>query len=176
MTIKILSGGAMRPLMAQLVPRFEHAHGMTIDIEFRLTAALKHAIAAGAAFDIAVLPRPDLNDLIEQGAIAPGGAADIARSTVGLAIRPGAPKPDIGSVAALRRTLLQARSIAYSDGPSGAYVAAPDNPGLERSRAGVLPPRTSRVRDRSNPGYKRYKQTKPGGALRARRDIVPVSA
>jgi molybdate transport system substrate-binding protein len=48
----------------------------------------------------------------------------MARSTVGLAIRPGAPKPDIGSVAALRRTLLQARSIAYSDGPSGAYVAA----------------------------------------------------
>src|SRR5437763_16359619 len=75
MTIKILSGGAMRPLMAQLVPRFEHAHGMTIDIEFRLTAALKHAIAAGAAFDIAILPRPDLNDLIEQG----GGRACRAR-------------------------------------------------------------------------------------------------
>ena len=122
--IKILSGGALRPLMAELVPRFEHAHGMTIDIEFRLTSALKQAIAAGATFDIAVLPRPDLNDLIEQGAIAPGSAADMARSTVGLAIRPGAPKPDIGSVAALRRTLLQARSIAYSDGPSGAYIAA----------------------------------------------------
>jgi molybdate transport system substrate-binding protein len=121
-TIKILSGGAMRPLMAELVPRFEHAHGMTIGVEFRLTSALKQAIVAGAAFDIAVLPRPDLNDLIEQGAIAPGSATDIARSTVGLAILSGAPKPDIGSVAALRRTLLQARSIAYSDGPSGAYV------------------------------------------------------
>ena len=123
-SIKILSGGAMRPLMAELVPRFEHAHGMTIDIEFRLTSALKQAIVAGATFDIVVLPRPDLNDLIEQGAIASGSATDIARSTVGLAIRPGAPKPDIGSVGALRRTLLQARSIAYSDGPSGAYVAA----------------------------------------------------
>jgi molybdate transport system substrate-binding protein len=85
---------------------------------------LKQAIAAGATFDIAVLPRPELNDLIEQGAIAPGSATDIARSTVGLAIRPGAAKPDIGSVGALRRALLQARSIAYSDGPSGAYVAA----------------------------------------------------
>jgi molybdate transport system substrate-binding protein len=123
-TIKILSGGAMRPLMAELLPRFEQAHGMTVDIEFRLTSALKQAIVAGASFDIAVLPRPDLNDLIEQGAIASGSATDIARSTVGLAIRPGAPKPDIGSVGALRRTLLQARSIAYSDGPSGAYVAA----------------------------------------------------
>jgi molybdate transport system substrate-binding protein len=123
-SIKILSGGAMRPLMAELLPRFELAHGMTVDIEFRLTSALKQAIVAGASFDIAVLPRPDLNDLIEQGAIASGSATDIARSTVGLAIRPGAPKPDIGSVGALRRTLLQARSIAYSDGPSGAYVAA----------------------------------------------------
>jgi molybdate transport system substrate-binding protein len=114
----------MRPLMAQLVSHFEHAQGVTIDIEFRLTSALKQAIAAGATFDIAVLPRPELNDLIEQGAIAPGSATDIARSTVGLAIRPGAAKPDIGSVGALRRALLQARSIAYSDGPSGAYVAA----------------------------------------------------
>jgi molybdate transport system substrate-binding protein len=123
-TIKILSGGAMRPLMAELVPRFEHAHGTTINVEFRLTSALKQAIAAGASFDLAVLPRPDLNYLIEQGTIVPGSAADMARSTVGLAIRPGAPKPDIDSIAALRRTLLQARSIAYSDGPSGAYVAA----------------------------------------------------
>jgi molybdate transport system substrate-binding protein len=123
-TIRILSGGAMRPLMVELVPRFERARGMTINVEFRLTSALKQAIAAGASFDIAVLPRPDLNDLIEQGAIAPGSAVDMARSTVGLAIRPGAKKPDIGSVAALRRTLLQARSIAYSDGPSGTYVAA----------------------------------------------------
>jgi molybdate transport system substrate-binding protein len=122
--VKILSGGAMRPLMAELVPRFERAQGITIDIEFRLTSALKQAIAAGAIFDIAILPRPDLNDLIERGAIAPGSATDIAHSTVGLAIRPDAPTPDIGSVAALRRTLLQARSIAYSDGPSGAYVAA----------------------------------------------------
>jgi molybdate transport system substrate-binding protein len=122
--IKVPSGGAMRPLMAELVPRFERAHGVRIEIEFRLASALKQAIAAGAIFDIAVLPRPDLDALVERGAIAAGSATDIARSTVGLAIRPGAPKPDIGSVAALRRTLLRARSIAYSDGPSGAYVAA----------------------------------------------------
>ena len=51
-------------------------------------------------------------------------AADLARSTVGLAVRAGAPQPNIGSAAALRRALMEARSIAYSDGPSGAYVAA----------------------------------------------------
>ena len=96
---------------------------MAVEIEFRLSAALKQAIEDGASFDIAVLPRPELDDLTESDAIAPGSTADVARSTVGLAVRAGAPKPDIGSVEALRRALLQARSIAYSDGPSGAYVA-----------------------------------------------------
>ena len=51
------------------------------------------------------------------------GVADVTRSTVGLAVRAGAPKPDIGTVAAFKRALLDARSIAYSDGPSGAYIA-----------------------------------------------------
>jgi molybdate transport system substrate-binding protein len=121
MDIKIFSGGALRPLLRELVPDFERAHGATLDVEFQLSSALKRAIAGGAVFDIAILPRPDLDDLIASGAI--DSAADMARSIVGLAVRAGTPKPDIGSVEALRRALLQARSIAYSDGPSGAYVA-----------------------------------------------------
>jgi molybdate transport system substrate-binding protein len=60
---------------------------------------------------------------LRKAPLHPASATDIARSAVGLATRPGAAEPDIGSVAALRRTLIQARSIAYSDGPSGAYVA-----------------------------------------------------
>src|SRR6516162_4114328 len=68
------------------------------------------------------MPRPDLDELIARGAVAPGTADDIAHSSVGLAVRTGAPKPDIGSVAALRQALLQACSLAYSDGPSGAYI------------------------------------------------------
>jgi molybdate transport system substrate-binding protein len=121
--IRILSGGAMRPLLRELVPLFARAHDVTADIEFQLTAALKRAIQDGAVFDIAILPRPELDDLIALGAIVRDRAADVARSIVGLAVRTGAAKPDIGSVEALRRALLQARSIAYSDGPSGAYVA-----------------------------------------------------
>jgi molybdate transport system substrate-binding protein len=122
--IKIFSGGAMRPLMTQAIALFERANAATIEIEFRLTSALKKAIEDGAVFDIAVLPRAELDELVKFGAIAPAGTADIARSTVGLAVRAGASKPDIGSVAALRRSLVQARSITYSDGPSGAYTAA----------------------------------------------------
>jgi molybdate transport system substrate-binding protein len=121
--IKIFSGGAMRPLLAEIVPRFERAHGARVEVEFRLSATLKRAIQDGAVFDLAILPRPELDDLIADGAIASDSAADVARSTVGLAVRTGAAKPDIGSVEALRQALLAARSIAYSDGPSGAYVA-----------------------------------------------------
>ena len=121
--LKILSGGAMRPLMAEIVPQFERAHGAGVEVEFRLSAALKRAIQDGAVFDAAILPRPELDDLIALGAIVGDSAADVARSAVGLAVRAGAAKPDIGSVEALRRTLLQAESIGYSDGPSGAYVA-----------------------------------------------------
>ena len=123
-TIKVLSGGAMRPLMREAIPLFERTNAATIDTEFRLTSALKKAIEDGAAFDVAVLPRPELDDLVEQGAIASASAADVARSAVGLAVRAGTPKPDIGSVTALRHALLQAQSLAYSDGPSGAFTAA----------------------------------------------------
>jgi len=115
--IKIFSGGAMRPLMTA-------ATGATIEIEFRLTSVLKKAIGAGEWCDLAVLPRRELDDLIEKGMIASGSTVDLARSAIGLAVRAGAPKPDIGSVNALRGALLQARSFAYSDGPSGAYTAA----------------------------------------------------
>jgi molybdate transport system substrate-binding protein len=122
--IKILSGGAMRPLMTQAIPLFERTNAATVDIEFRLTSVLKKAIEDGAVFDVAVLPRPELDELVQHGAIAPAGTADLARSTVGLAVRAGTPKPDIDSVAALRSALLKARSFADSDGPSGAYAAA----------------------------------------------------
>jgi molybdate transport system substrate-binding protein len=121
--LKILSGGALRPLFRELVPHFERAHGAALEVEFQLSSALKRAIQDGAPFDIAILPRPELDDLVACGAIARDSAVDVARSIVGLVVRAGAPQPDIRSVEALRRALLAARSIAYSDGPSGAYVA-----------------------------------------------------
>jgi molybdate transport system substrate-binding protein len=121
--IKILCGGAMRSLMTEVVPLFERASGVKIEIEFRLTSVLTGEIEAGAVFDIALMPRPELDALGKAGRIAAASITDATRSAVGLAIRAGAPKPDIGTVAAFKRTLLAARSIAYSDGPSGAYIA-----------------------------------------------------
>jgi molybdate transport system substrate-binding protein len=122
-TIKILSGGAMKSLMVDVVPLFERVNGTKAEIRFALTSVLKKEIEDGAAFDIALLPRPELDALAQAGKIAAGTQTDITRSAVGLAVRAGAPKPDIGTVAALKRTLQEAKSIGYSDGPSGAYIA-----------------------------------------------------
>src|SRR5271156_5301978 len=119
--IKIVSGGAMRSLMIDMVPLYERASGAKVEIEFGLTSVLKKAIEDGAAFDIALLPRPELDALVQAGKIARSGTSDVTRSAVGLAVRAGATKPDIGTVDAFKRALIAARSIAYSDGPSGAY-------------------------------------------------------
>jgi molybdate transport system substrate-binding protein len=121
--IKILSGGAMRSLMLEAVPLFERASGTKVDIKFALTSVLQKEIEAGAVFDIALLPRPELDALAQAGKIAAGTQTDVTRSAVGLAVRAGAPKPDIGTVEAFKRTLRAAQSVGYSDGPSGAYIA-----------------------------------------------------
>jgi molybdate transport system substrate-binding protein len=120
--IKVLSGGAMRQLMIEVIPLFERARGTKVAIEFGLTSVLKKAIDDGATFDVALLPRPEIDALAHGGKIAAGTATDITRSAIGLAVRAGAPKPDIATVSAFKRTLQQARSITYSDGPSGAYI------------------------------------------------------
>ena len=121
-TIKILSGNAMRTFLSEIVPLFEQSNGAKVEVEYRLTSVLKKDIEQGAAFDIALLPRPEIDELTAAGKIAEGATADVARSTVGLCVRAGAPKPDIGSVAGFKAALLAAKSISYSDGPSGAYV------------------------------------------------------
>jgi molybdate transport system substrate-binding protein len=122
-TLKILSGGAMRSLMLEAMPLFERASGTKVDIKFALTSALQKEIEDGAGFDVALLPRPELDALAQAGLIATGTQTDVTRSAVGLAVRAGAPKPDIGTVEAFKRALLEAKTIGYSDGPSGAYIA-----------------------------------------------------
>jgi molybdate transport system substrate-binding protein len=118
--VKLLSGGAMRPLLVEAVPRFERAAAAEVDVRFALTSTLKKEIEAGAAFDLALLPRRELDALAAQGWVAPG--TDIARSAVGLCVRAGAAKPDIATVPAFKQALAAAGSLGYSDGPSGAYV------------------------------------------------------
>jgi molybdate transport system substrate-binding protein len=121
--LKILSGGAMQGLMAEAIPLFERDGGCKVAVEIGLTSALRKAIADGAVFDIALLPRGDVDALARDGRITAGSVTDIARSAIGVAVRAGAPKPDIATVDAFKRAVLQAGSVTYSDGPSGLYIA-----------------------------------------------------
>jgi len=120
--LKILSGGAMRVLLVEAAPLFESASGIKVDVRFALTPVLRKEIEDGAIFDIALLPRPELDALAQHGSIVSGTQTDIARSAVGLAVRAGAARPDIATVAAFKGGLLAAQTVGYSDGPSGAYV------------------------------------------------------
>jgi len=112
--------GAMRSLSAA----FEAATGIHVDADFAPTLALLKRMRAGEGADLVILTREGLNELIGEGRVVEGTAADLARSYVGLAVRKGAPHPDIATEAALRKTLLAARSVAYSRlGASGVYFA-----------------------------------------------------
>jgi len=121
--IKLISGGAMRRFLSEALPLFEQASGRKVSIRFGLTRDMKAAIEEGAAFDLALLPRSALDELVQAGKIAAGSITDVVRSLVGLMVRTGAPEPDIGSVEAFKTVLRQARAISYSKGPSGLYVA-----------------------------------------------------
>jgi molybdate transport system substrate-binding protein len=95
-----------------------------VDADFAPTLALLKRLRAGEAADLVILTREGLNEVIGEGRVIADSAADLARSYVGLAVRKGAPHPDIANEPALRETLLAARSIAYSRlGASGVYFA-----------------------------------------------------
>ncbi|GGI27124.1 substrate-binding domain-containing protein [Bradyrhizobium guangdongense] len=112
--------GAMRSLSAA----FEAATGIHVEADFAPTLALLKRLRAGEAADLVILTREGLDEVIGEGRVIADSAADLARSYVGLAVRKGAPLPDIATQAALRQTLLAARSVAYSRlGASGVYFA-----------------------------------------------------
>lgn len=121
-TIRMLSTLGLMGAMRSLSSAFETASGMKVDADFAPTLALLKRLRAGEAADLVILTREGLDEMIGEGRIIAESAADLARSFVGIAVRAG--HPDIATEAALRRTLLAARSVAYSRlGASGVYFA-----------------------------------------------------
>jgi molybdate transport system substrate-binding protein len=121
--INVISGGAMRRFLTEALPLFEAATGHKVAIQFGLTRDMQAAIEAGAAFDLALLPRSAIDALVAANKIAAGTVTDIVRSLVGVMVRTGTAEPDIGSVESFKAVLRNARAISYSKGPSGLYVA-----------------------------------------------------
>lgn len=119
--VKVLCSGAIIPIMNELVPQFEHATGHKLAIHYDFGPVLKRQIEAGEVFDVAILSL-DVDDLIKQGKLAAGTRAVLGRTGVGVGVRKGAAKPDISTTEALKRTLLNAKSVAYSrEGSSGLH-------------------------------------------------------
>jgi molybdate transport system substrate-binding protein len=123
--IKVLSTLGMRSVMEELAPQFERTTGHKLNLTFGITSALRRQIEAGETFDVAIMGAQFIDDLIKQGKLRADTRTDVMRSGIGIAVRAGAPKPDISTVEALKRALLDTPSIAYSkEGLSGIYFAS----------------------------------------------------
>jgi len=122
--IKVLSTQATEQSYRELVPRFERATGHKVMTVFTGTLDADKRLAAGETYDLLIMSRPSIEQHIKDGKLAAGSRVDIAKSGVGIGVKTGAKKPDIGSTEALKKTLLAAKSIGYSTGPSGNYVIA----------------------------------------------------
>ena len=121
--LRVIAGGSMTALLNQLGPPFEQATGHRLSIHFDSTPNIITRINSGTAFDVVVVPVDVFKDAAAKAHFETGPAIDIARVGYGVAIRAGAPKPDISTPDALKKTLLGAQSIAFVPASAaGAYV------------------------------------------------------
>jgi molybdate transport system substrate-binding protein len=126
--IRVMTSGAFTAAYLELVPVFEKQTGHRIISSFGASLgnapdSIPMRLQRGEPVDLVILADSALEDLIAQGKVRRSSRVDLVRSSIGLAVRAGAPKPDISTVAALTRTLLDAKSIAYSASASGVYVS-----------------------------------------------------
>jgi len=120
--IKVLSSHALQRLVEELAPQFESSSGHKLSLSYDPALAVKRHIENGREFDLVLITRGAIDDLTSQGRIAPESRVNLARSGLGVAVRKGLPKPDIGSMQAFKDALLAAKSVVRStEGTSGVY-------------------------------------------------------
>jgi|SRR5262245_25884327 len=120
--IKILSTHAVQEVLSELGPLFGRVSGVDLAIDYDPANALKRTIEAGTPFDVAIVTRTVIDELVMRGKVRRETCDDICRSGLGVAVRHGASAPDIATVDAFRRSLLAAHSIVRSkEGTSGLY-------------------------------------------------------
>jgi molybdate transport system substrate-binding protein len=122
--VRLLSTLALRGALVQLAEQYQAARGVTLDADYAPTVGLLKRLRDGEKADVLILTREGLDELVAEGAAVAASKIDLARSYVGLAVKAGAPHPDISTEATLVSALLAARSVAYSKiGASGIYFA-----------------------------------------------------
>jgi molybdate transport system substrate-binding protein len=118
--IKAIASNAVREPYRELIPIFEKETGHKVTVDWGGTVDIVKRVAGGEVADIVVIPAARIDDFVKQGRLA--GRIDLAKSGVGIAVRAGAARPDISSAAALKNTLLSAKSVVLSSGPSSVYL------------------------------------------------------
>ena len=126
--VRVMISGGIYTAYNVLVPEFERVSGHTVLTAYgpsmgTTANAIPVRLERGEAVDVLIMVGYALGDLVAQGKVIAGSRVDLAKSPIGIAVHAGAPKPDISSVDALKRALLAAKSVAYSDSASGVYVS-----------------------------------------------------
>lgn len=125
--VRLMTTGAYKQVAFALIPQYEAASGNKVLVESDTAGGIIRKIEAGAPFDLVVLTTQAVGDLVTEGKLASESATDLAKVGVGVAVKSGAPHPDVSDVEAFKRMLLKAKSIAYIDpkagGSSGIYVS-----------------------------------------------------
>ena len=126
--IRVVSSGGFAAAYRTLAPQFEQTTGNHLITGWgpsigNTTDAVPQRLARNEPIDVVIMVGPALGKFVDEGKIIPDSRVDLARSAIGIAVRSGSPKPDISTVDSLRSTLLNAKSIAYSDSASGVYVS-----------------------------------------------------
>jgi molybdate transport system substrate-binding protein len=130
--IRVLSSVGIKAVVDVLGPQFEQKTKHKVTTVFDLAGVLKTRIEGGEPFDVAILTPAFIDELIAKGKIAPATRTEVARTGLGLMVRAGAPKPDVSTSEAFRKTLLGAKSITYvTSGASGvAFLATVEKMGI----------------------------------------------
>ncbi|MGH9681346.1 MAG: substrate-binding domain-containing protein [Candidatus Acidiferrales bacterium] len=126
--IQVVTSGGFTAAYLQLGPEYEHLTHNKLVTQFGPSMGTTHnaipvRLARGEKIDVVIMAGPALAELIKEGKVRPDSRVDLVKSYIGMAVKAGASHPDISSVDALKRTLLAAKSIAYSDSASGVYLS-----------------------------------------------------
>ena len=125
--IRVLSTTAMKMVFEEIAPRFERETGHRLVVELGPSLQQEKRLGEGEAADAAIVTRGGAEALLASGKIVPGSLVDVARSSIGVCVAKGAPRPDIASAEAFKRAMLAATAVALSKpvggGASGAHMA-----------------------------------------------------
>jgi molybdate transport system substrate-binding protein len=117
--VRVLTAGAMKSVVLEMVPEFEQRTGHKVLVASDTAGGLKKRIGGGEAVDVAIITSRIVDELIAEGKLVEGSRINLAKVGIGVAVKAGAPLPDIATVESLKHALVAAKAVAYIDPKSG---------------------------------------------------------